>query len=358
VILRTSHKKKEPELKTREAVTRHRFPVQRLRWIILLVVIIGGEVSVQSIPADTATAHRASPQNAITPEYHVIRHVEIGDCSADVLAIDMENRRLYGACNKVIDLDTYSVVGELPDNAGHGYALAPELGRGLTRAGLIFDLKSLHVVGRVAVSSESDELVFEHATHRAFVLAPDRTAVVDMATAKIVGQISLQGKPEAGVADGERVYVNLSDRNSTVVINARTLEIEARWQLDGCSSPQALSLDGAHHRIFVSCQQQVMVLDTESGRKVAEVPTPRGPADQTAFDPGTQLLLSPNAYAEVTVIHEDSPDRYSIVQVVTVPDAHDDLAIDTRTHRAFLYRYDPSPFTVYVLAPAEDRGGT
>jgi hypothetical protein len=51
------------------------------------------------------------------------------------------------------------------------------------------------------------------------------------------------------------------------------------------------------------------------------------------------------------VIHEDTPDRYSVVEVIDVPDSHDNAAIDVRTHRAFLYRYNPQPFAVIVLAP-------
>lgn len=306
----------------------------------------------QHRPEISSTAQASKGVKNVPLNYHVIKRIEIGNCGGDTLAVDPINRHLFGACDKVLNIDDYSFVGTLPPNTGFAYALASNLGRGLTRRGLIFDLESLQERGTVPI--HGDEMAFDSRRGLAFALGQS-TSVVDILRGTVVGQVDLNARPEGGVADDRgHLYVNIP--GAIVVVDTRTLKIEERWPVKG-SCGLGLSLDSAHRRLFVSCTGQIVVVDADTGRAVATVPTPRT-GDETAFDPDTQLLFSPNEGdddGKVTIIHEDSPDQYSVVQTVTVGKCHDDLTIDPRTHRVFLYSL--SPFTVIVLSP-EPKNGT
>jgi hypothetical protein len=329
-----------------------------LRCAAMSILIAGPFAFIRSEAQSKKQEHkvvetRESQENG-NPQYRVIKRLQVGNCGynyGDLLAIDEVNRHLFGACDRVINIDDFSFSGELPSTSGHAYVLAPGLGRGLTRHGLIFDLKSLREIGAVSIP-ETDEMAFDSGRGLAFALG-DPTSVVDIARAAVTGRVSLGGHPEAGVADDRgHLYVNLP--NAIAVIDTRTLRVESRWPLKGCGG--ALSLDTTHRRLFASCGRQVFVVDADNGRLVATVPTP-GQADQSAFDANSQLFFSPSQGdddGKVTIIHEDSPDRYSVVQIVQVGKCHGSLTIDARTHRVFLYSLDP--FTVIVLSPGIGEG--
>jgi hypothetical protein len=198
-------------------------------------------------------------------------------------------------------------------------------------------------------------LAYDSATHRVFLFG-DTTAVVDLAHGISIGHIVLHGKPEGAVADGRgRLYVNLEDEDSMAVLDAAELHVVARWPLAPCRLPLGLAIDRARRRLFVACRGELMVVDAETGRQVSHVSLV-GVADQNAFDPGTGLIFMPNGGGSLTIIHEDTPDRYSVVQ--TVRDStliRIKVVVDEQTHRAFVPRGgDQDPFDLVVLAPDTD----
>lgn len=142
--------------------------------------------------------------------YRLVDQIAIDSGIVDFIGVDPVNRRLYGFGAKVVDIDKDSIVGELP-RAGHGFALAPQLTRGVARNGLVFDLKSLQVVTKLPI--RGDISTFDPKTGRAFIFS-DSLRVVDVPTASIIQTVSLPGKPESAVTDGAgRVFVNIVDRS-------------------------------------------------------------------------------------------------------------------------------------------------
>ncbi len=291
--------------------------------------------------------------------YRLARTIPIGgEGGWDYLTADVATHRLYVShATRVVVLDTEkdTIVGEIPDTAGvHGIALAPDLGRGFTsngRAGTVtvFDLKDLKVVTTVPVTGENpDAIAYEPITRRVFTFngrSANATAI-DASTAQVVGTLALGGNPEFAVADGKgRVYVNLEDTSAIVAFDARTLEVKGRWPLAPCEEPTGLAIDRKHRRLFAGCHNEMMaVVDADSGRVIATPPIGRG-VDGTAFDPGTSLAFSSNGEGTLTVVHEDSPEKFTLLGNVPTKRGARTLALDEGTHRIYLAtaQFGPPP---------------
>ncbi len=128
-----------------------------------------------------------------------------------------------------------------------------------------------------------------------------------------MGTVDLGGGPEFAVADGSGyVYNNLEDASVALKINARSLKVEQRWPTAPCASPSSISMD-------------------------------------CAFDADSRLVFNSNGEGTITVIREDSPDKYSVVEnVKTLPKAKT-MALDPRTHRLFLSTAGAGQFGVLVV---------
>ena len=281
--------------------------------------------------------------------YHLLKKIPLGgEGGWDYLTLDAAARRLYIARATrvmVLDVDTGASVGELADTPGvHGVVLAPELGRGFTSNGraatvTIFDLKTLRALGQAKTGANPDAIVYDPASKRVFTFnggSADATAI-DAASGSVAGTIPLGGRPEFAAADGAgRVYVNLEDKSELVALDSRRLEVAARWPLAPCTEPAGLAMDTRHQRLFVGCRNQMLaVVDAASGRIVATLPIGRG-VDANAFDAETSLAFSSNGDGTLTVVREESPDKYSVVENVVTQRGTRTMALDTKTHNVFL----------------------
>jgi DNA-binding beta-propeller fold protein YncE len=295
--------------------------------------------------------------------YHLTRTIPVGgEGKWDYLTFDASAHRLFvshATRVEVVDTEKNAVVGAIPDTPGvHGIALAPELGRGFTSNGLagtatVFDLKSLAVITTVKVTgAKPDAIIYEPTSRRIFTFNGDgaNATAIDAATAKVVGTVALGGGPESGVADGKGlVYVNLEAAATIVAFDARTLEIKGRWPLAPCQTPTGLGIDREHRRLFVGCRSKVMaVVDGDSGRVITTLPIDGG-VDGIAFDPATAFAFASNGEGTVTIVHEDSPQKFTLVGNVPTKPGAKTLALDATTHRIYLstaqYGPPPSPTT-------------
>lgn len=254
-----------------------------------------------------------------------------GDGGWDALAYDPAGKRLFIARSTrvmVVDVDKSALLAEIPDTSGvHDIALAPELGKGFTSNGkentvTVFDLKTLKETARIKVTGESpDAILYDAPTKRVFAFNghSNNATVIDAVTGTVLATIPLDGKPEFAVADGAgHVYVNLEDKSELSVIDAAKAAVTATWSLAPCQEPSGIGLDVKHHRLFSGCDNKLMaVSDADQGKVVASLPIGEG-VDGAGFDPGGQLAFSSNgADGTLTVIHEDGPDKYSVVETVT-----------------------------------------
>jgi YVTN family beta-propeller protein len=279
----------------------------------------------------------------------------------DYLTVDEGARRLYvshGTQVEVIDLDSLSIVGSIPKTSGvHGIAIASELGRGFTSNGesstsTVFDLKTLKTITEVKTGQEPDGIIFDPASSRVFAFdgGDNKATVIDAATAKVVGNVDLGGGPEFAAADGNGfVYNNLEEQNLVLKIDSRKLTVEQRWPTAPCASPSSMAMDRVNRRLFLGCRSKVMaVMNADTGQVITTLPI-GDHVDATAFDLETKLIFNSNGEGTITVIRQDSADKYSVVETVkTLPRAKT-MALDPKTHRLFLSTAESGQFEVLVV---------
>ena len=291
--------------------------------------------------------------------YKLIREIPLPQVTGwDYLSVDLEARRLYVASNGgaiVFDVDAEKIVGNVPDpplkgGAGlvHGVAVARDFNRGFLShevppSVIIFDLKSLAQIGVTPTDAGTDAVLYDPVSKRVFTFNGKKegvhdASVIDAATGKAAGTIRLPGEPEFGVADGAgHVYVNIASKSSLAQIDSKTLKVTATWPLAPCKEPSGLAIDAAHHRLFAGCDNKLMAMvDGDTGKVIGTVPIDDG-VDANAFDPGTGYAFSSNGEGgSLTIAHEDSPDKLSLVENVKTSSGARTMAIDLKTHRVFL----------------------
>jgi DNA-binding beta-propeller fold protein YncE len=286
---------------------------------------------------------------AAGPGYKVVNIYKIGgEGGWDYLTADAVARRLYISRAThviVLDLDSGKSVGDIADTPGvHGIALVPELGRGFTSNGRegtvsIFDLKTLATNSKVKVGENPDAILYDPATKRVFTFngrSQDATAI-DAANGTVLGTIKLDGKPEFSASDGKgEVFVNIEDKSELVAIDPAKLEVKAKWPLAPCESPTGLSMDRKKRRLFVGCDNKMMaVVDADTGKVVATPATGDG-VDATTFDDQTGLAFASAGEGILTVVREESPDKFSVVENVSTQKGARTLALDSKTHKVFV----------------------
>jgi DNA-binding beta-propeller fold protein YncE len=277
--------------------------------------------------------------------YHLINTYKIGgDGGWDYLTIDSTARRVYISRAThviVLDVDTGKSVGDIPDTPGvHGIALAPELGRGFVSAGregtvTIFDMNSLKPITKVKAGENPDAILYDPASKRVFAFngrSHDATAI-DAASGNIVGTIKLEGKPEFAVSDGQGgVFVNIEDKSQIDSLDPHKLSVKASWPLAPCEEPSGLAIDRKNHRLFAGCDNKMMaVVDANSG-KVLATPSIGDGVDANAFDPGTDLAFASCGEGVLTVVKEESPNKFSVLGNIPTQQGARTMALDEKTH--------------------------
>jgi hypothetical protein len=284
------------------------------------------------------SAASTAPLVAQTPSYHVIKRMVLGHTRADYLIVDPVGRRLYGMGDMVVDVDRDTVIGKV-EGGGGGYAIATDLNRGLVRSGVVFDLKTLAVQGHV--DTKGDGIRYDPVTHRAFTWADKNTWVVDMRTGKLAGTPDIGEGYETGVVDGKGdLFMNVEDSGFIQVVDTRTYKRGPTYRVPKCGRAQGLSLDVTSRRLFMACDTEMVVVNADNGNIVTRIRV-KSRADQNAFDPGTQLAFNANrADSTMTIVHEDNPDKYSVVATVPTGGGARTCAVDDKTHKVYLFYYD------------------
>jgi YVTN family beta-propeller protein len=282
--------------------------------------------------------------------YHLARTYVLGGSGGwDYLTYDAVSKRLFisrGTHVMVVDPRTGKIVGDIPNTPGvHGIALAPELGRGFTTNGgdgsvTVFDLATLATIATIQTGAKNpDGIVYDPASSRVLTFngGSNDATVIDARSNAVVATIPLGGRPEFPAVDGRgMVYDNVESTSEIVAINARNAKLLARFPLGSCLHPSGLSIDAEHRRLFAACTRQMGVIDADNGKVVDTIPTGAG-TDATRYDPASGLAFASNGRdATLTVVHEDAPDRFTLVQNAKTVFGARTMALDPQTGEVFL----------------------
>ena len=282
--------------------------------------------------------------------YRILKTIPVGGTEGwDYVTMDSDARRLYigrGNHIDVVNVDTGMVVGKVSDLAGtSGLLPVPEVGRGFVMNGpagqaIIVDLKTLNKIGTVKTGKDPDSFAYEPATKRVFIMnsaSADATAV-NAADGTVAGTVALGGQPEFVVADGKgKLFVNITDKDQIAEVDAAALKVLHRWPLAPGVGPSGLSMDRQNRRLFSACDNQKMVvMNADNGKVIAALPTGAG-TDASLFDPATgNAFASAGGSGTLTVIHEDSPGKFTVLEDINTQAGARTMALDTKTHNVLL----------------------
>src|SRR5215469_13286996 len=281
--------------------------------------------------------------------YKVIKTVTVGgEGGWDYVYVDSGARRVYisrGTHTVVMDADSYAVVGDIPDTQGvHGIAIASDLGRGFTSNGrsndvTIFDLKTLKPIGTVKTDGNPDAIVYDPVSKRVFTFngRGQNTTAINAADGTVAGTLALGGKPEFAAVDGKgNIFVNNEDTSEIIEINAQKITETHRWPLAPCKSPSGLAMDTKNRRLYSVCDDKVsVVVNADTGKVVATPEIGNGP-DAAAFDPESNDFFASCGEGVLTVVHQDSAEKYTVVENVPTKRSARTMGLDLKTHNIFM----------------------
>jgi DNA-binding beta-propeller fold protein YncE len=270
-----------------------------------------------------------------------------GEGGWDYLLIDSPKHRLFisrGTRVMVVDTNDGKVIGEVPGlHRSHGIALAPEFNKGFASDGepgsvVIFDYQTLKVLDTVKTDADCDGIIYDPATKRVFTMNgdPGTSTAIDANSGKVISTFQLGGKPEFAATDGKgHVFANIEDKSEMVKIDANSLKVEQTWPLDPCKSPSGLAIDAEHERLFPGCHNGLMAfVDGDSGKVLDTVPIGQG-VDANRFDPGTGYAFASCGDGTITVAHEDSPDKLTVVDKIPTQRGARTMEVDLKTHTLY-----------------------
>ncbi len=280
-----------------------------------------------------------------------------GEGGWDYVIPDAPNHRLFIARSNrvmVVDMNDGRLLGEVTGiNGAHGTAIVSDIGRGFATSGndssiLMFDAKTYKGLLKIPAARDADAIIYDPASKRVFSFNGDANSstVVDPRRGTRVATIALGGKPEYGQSarDG-KIYVNLVDSSQIAEIDGKTLTVTRRWSTAPCKNPVSMAIDTRHQRLFSGCRSGVMAIsDYSKGKVVATVPIGEG-VDGAGYDPTRRDVYASNVDGTLTVIHQDTPDKYHVVENVQTGERGRNMGIDPATHRIYIAsaKFGPVP---------------
>jgi len=295
-------------------------------------------------------------------DYRILNSYTLGgEGGWDYLNLDPATGNLFitrGSHVMVVDPATGKLLGDITGLEGiHGTVFIGNrayVSEGGANRIAVIDAKTFSKIGQIAVGQRPDGILYDGFSKRIFTFnstSKDATAV-DPVSGQSVGTVALGGKPEAAVSDGAgTIFVNIEDKSELVAFDAETLAVKQRYPLAPCEEPSGGAADLAHGRVFSGCDNKMIaVTDMKNGKVVAQIPIGEG-VDANRFDPATGLVFSSNGESgTLTIAHEDSPNKFTVLQNLATAEGARTMELDPKSHRVYVVTADRKPGT-----PTADR---
>jgi YVTN family beta-propeller protein len=281
-----------------------------------------------------------------------------GDGGTDYVTVETATGRVFVSRSThmmVVEGATGKVLGDIPNTPGvHGAGIAPKSGHGFTTNSgdgtvTMFDLKTLEVIKQVKVGSGLDGIMYDEPDDKIILTNHSRPigtlTAIDPRTGDVVATVELEDTaPEGAAADGQgHIFVNNEGKNTIQVIDVKTWKATASWPTAPCEGPTGIAYDKTTNRIFSGCNKTSVVIDASTGKIVASIPNGTR-VDALGWDPSRKLIFIPNGgEGNVTVVHQDSADKYSVVATVATFAGAKTITVDPKTHNAYLFQPERGP---------------
>ncbi len=274
--------------------------------------------------------------------------IQIGRSFIDYLTVD--GSRLYAGYAShgmvgVIDTAanrTIATIGDL--GRVHGIALVPERNLGFASSSgdnnvNVFDLADNKLLKKIPAGDGPDAIIYDAKVHLVYVgdHAGKTGTLIDPSTQTVVATIPLGGEPEYAQADAETglIYQNLEDTSELVVVDLQKRAVMKRYPLAPGEGPTGLAFDVGNRRLFSTCNGKLIVLNADTGAVVTVLPIGAG-TDGADYDAGLRRVYTANGIGSMTVIQQESADRYRVLENAPTRFGGHSLAVDPATHRIFV----------------------
>src|SRR4029077_4587755 len=89
-----------------------------------------------------------------------------------------------------------------------------------------------------------------------------------------------------------------------------------------------------HRRLFIGTRDPKLfvVMNADNGKIIGQPFPIGGPGDTTVFDAETGFVACSTGDGTIHIFHEDSPDKFSVVETVTTEFGAKTMALDPKTH--------------------------
>jgi DNA-binding beta-propeller fold protein YncE len=321
---------------------------------LILLVIIALNIYLSTRPAGK-TMKEAGIISIPTP-FHVGRpFIDYMTISGSRLYAGYASEGLVG----VVDTATNQPVATINGlTRVHGTAIVADRNLGFASSSgdnLVgsFDLNTNKLLQKISGGEGPDAIIYDEQARLIYVAnhSGKTATLIDPATLKVVGTFPLGGEPEYPQADPDTglIYQNLEDTSELVVVDPQKQAVVKRYKLDPGEGPTGLALDAAHHRLFSTAgNRKLIVMNAETGAIVAVLPIGAG-VDGAGYDPVLQRVYTANGVGTMTVIQQDSPDQYHVLENAPTHFGGHSLVVDPATHRVYvayfgaIAAYDPVP---------------
>lgn len=309
--------------------------------------------------------------SAIQP-YKIITTTQLPAAGGiDYVTADSANRRVYVSCGSVVnvfDLDSYKLVGTVPNAAGHGVSIDPENHTGLVSGNpaTFFNTQTLQAIKTIPAPG-ADGYIFDSFTHR-FVIGSHRAPnllVVDSKDGSVVGTVEaiapggVNASVEQGVSDGEgHLFFDVANMHHIAVIDAKTLKVTGHFDLgEKGNGPAGLAIDIKNHLLFAMCRggqggtPTCVVLSSIDGKIITTLAL-AGSSDGGGFNPNTMEAYSSHGNGTLSVIKEISPTEFALTEVVQTKAGGKTCTVDTKANRIIVITREAVPTAAANGSPA------
>jgi len=315
-----------------------------------------------------ASAMLASPSAGHTQTFKVEKWNIGGEGGHDYIVAEAGTGRVFvsrGTHMMVIDGKNGTLLGDIPTTIGrnHGVGLAAKENHGFITVGgdssvVMFDLKTLAPMKTIPMKVGGlDGIMYDDVSNQIVLTnhsATGTAVTINAKTGEVTGTAELEDNgPEGAATDGKgKMYIANENKNTMQVPETKTMKVPARWPLAPCVHPTGVMLDRKTMRIFIGCSKTSVVVDATNGNIVANLTNGDG-VDALGWDAERKLIYIPAGQSgNVTVIHQDSPDKYTTVATIETMRGAKTIAVDPVTHRAYAVAIERGP------APAPAAGAT
>ncbi len=185
----------------------------------------------------------------------------------------------------------------------------------------IFDAKTFALRKTIELGDDPDNVRWDEASKRVFVgYGEDGTgavAAIDPATETHVGKDLKTGggHPESFQLEkkGSRIFVNVpADADSVEVLDRKDGKL-TKWSLNGAKANFPMALDEDNHRLFVVTRRPplLIVLDTDTGKEVARLPTVAA-SDDLYYDAERKRIYVIGGEGFIRVYQQNDANRYQV----------------------------------------------